>query len=577
MALTTIDDRGLKTPIDLLDNEKIRFGTGNDLEVFHNGSASWIKDTGTGGLNILSNLLWLGNTGGTETFIQCTEDGSVELWYNGVKTFETTTDGVTVKGSEGGNAFLYVYADEGDDNGDKWRHLATVGGQYFLSNYASGGWEHNIGCTGNGAVELYYDNSKKLETVANGIKTEANLFLNDSTDGNTGRLKLGDGQDIQIYHTGSHSYLDHRNTGHLYIRANVGGDVDSNIIIQPLSGEHGIITKHNGASELYYDNSKKFETDSQGVSVTGAYYGSDWVKLQHDNKGFTSGASDDLQIYHDGTDSHIDNITGGLAIKDTGGYMRLKSDDLKLESATDEDYIACTANGAVELFHNNSKKLETTADGIFVKNSIKIEESSGSEYYLIATNSYGGLEFQNETTKIAEFTDANTLELQDNLKFAVDGKGINFGVAETGNATSSIFHDYEEGTWSGSLVANGNQSTLFGTTTGRYTKIGRMCTVSIKFDDVDCSGIDSGNYIQILGSPFTGINSNNVGDVSHNAFTSNVGFNDERKHFFKMQLNGSAWTGYESRHDNTSQPWYSQNWDSSSLTLFFTGHYTTNT
>jgi hypothetical protein len=32
MALTTIDDRGLKTPIDLIDNEKIRLGTGNDLK-----------------------------------------------------------------------------------------------------------------------------------------------------------------------------------------------------------------------------------------------------------------------------------------------------------------------------------------------------------------------------------------------------------------------------------------------------------------------------------------------------------------------------------------------------------------
>ena len=33
MALTKVDDRGLKTPIDLLDNEKIRLGTGNDLEI----------------------------------------------------------------------------------------------------------------------------------------------------------------------------------------------------------------------------------------------------------------------------------------------------------------------------------------------------------------------------------------------------------------------------------------------------------------------------------------------------------------------------------------------------------------
>ena len=42
MALTTIDDRGLKTPIDLLDDEKIRFGTSDDLEIFHGGGHSKI-------------------------------------------------------------------------------------------------------------------------------------------------------------------------------------------------------------------------------------------------------------------------------------------------------------------------------------------------------------------------------------------------------------------------------------------------------------------------------------------------------------------------------------------------------
>ena len=44
MALTKIDDRGLTTPIDLLDNEKIRFGTGNDLEIYHDGSNGWLKN-----------------------------------------------------------------------------------------------------------------------------------------------------------------------------------------------------------------------------------------------------------------------------------------------------------------------------------------------------------------------------------------------------------------------------------------------------------------------------------------------------------------------------------------------------
>ena len=53
MALTTIDDRGLKTPIDLLDNEKIRFGTGNDLEIYHSGAHTFLVNT-TGALVLKS-------------------------------------------------------------------------------------------------------------------------------------------------------------------------------------------------------------------------------------------------------------------------------------------------------------------------------------------------------------------------------------------------------------------------------------------------------------------------------------------------------------------------------------------
>ena len=53
MTLTTVNDRGLTTPIDLLDNEKIRFGdaTTPDLEIYHNGTNSKIENN-TGNLTL---------------------------------------------------------------------------------------------------------------------------------------------------------------------------------------------------------------------------------------------------------------------------------------------------------------------------------------------------------------------------------------------------------------------------------------------------------------------------------------------------------------------------------------------
>ena len=80
MALTKIDDRGLKTPVDLLDNEKIRFGTGNDLEIYHPGSHGYITE-GTGNLKISAasgpvQIL----KGSSEDLAKFTPDGSCELY-----------------------------------------------------------------------------------------------------------------------------------------------------------------------------------------------------------------------------------------------------------------------------------------------------------------------------------------------------------------------------------------------------------------------------------------------------------------------------------------------------------------
>jgi hypothetical protein len=71
------------------------------------------------------------------------------------------------------------------------------------------------------------------------------------------------------------------------------------------------------------------------------------------------GASDDLQIYHDGNHSFIDdNGTGNLKITSNGGGIDL--------TAGGEDMAKFVPNGAVELYHDNSKKIETTAAGATV-------------------------------------------------------------------------------------------------------------------------------------------------------------------------------------------------------------------
>jgi hypothetical protein len=84
------------------DNVKAKFGTGDDLEIYHSGSHSIIKDTGTGDLKIKTSLLNLENAAGTANLAYFRDGGNVELYHNGSKKIETTATGVTVTGAIGG-------------------------------------------------------------------------------------------------------------------------------------------------------------------------------------------------------------------------------------------------------------------------------------------------------------------------------------------------------------------------------------------------------------------------------------------------------------------------------------------
>ena len=82
----------------LTDNIEARFGNAGDLKIYHDGSDSYIKDSGTGNLKVLSSQFEAYNAAGSQYMIRCIEGASIELYEGGSKKFETTTTGVTVTG-----------------------------------------------------------------------------------------------------------------------------------------------------------------------------------------------------------------------------------------------------------------------------------------------------------------------------------------------------------------------------------------------------------------------------------------------------------------------------------------------
>ena len=94
-----LDSAGVKT-VQFNDNEKQIFGTGGDLEIYHDGSSSYIRNT-TNFLNIRSGITQLMPPSGTEVMAKFIEDGAAELYHNNVKKLETTSTGTDITGTLG--------------------------------------------------------------------------------------------------------------------------------------------------------------------------------------------------------------------------------------------------------------------------------------------------------------------------------------------------------------------------------------------------------------------------------------------------------------------------------------------
>jgi len=83
----------------LSDSDKATFGAGDDLQIYHDGSNSYVSDTGTGGLYLKgSNEIALRNASNENIFLGLT-DGSAYVYHNGLVKLATTSTGIDVTGT----------------------------------------------------------------------------------------------------------------------------------------------------------------------------------------------------------------------------------------------------------------------------------------------------------------------------------------------------------------------------------------------------------------------------------------------------------------------------------------------
>ena len=89
----------LQTHLNMGDEDKIKLGASGDLEIFHDGNNSFIKDTGTGSLYLqASDSVFITNASGNENKARFDTDGAVTLYHNNAAKIATASDGVNVTG-----------------------------------------------------------------------------------------------------------------------------------------------------------------------------------------------------------------------------------------------------------------------------------------------------------------------------------------------------------------------------------------------------------------------------------------------------------------------------------------------
>ena len=96
------------------DNVKAKFGTGNDLEIYHSGTASFISDTGTGNLRLTTNKLNVMNANNDSDMIKATEGGQVKLYNDGNEKLATIGAGIKITGSLDMNGGEVILDADGD-------------------------------------------------------------------------------------------------------------------------------------------------------------------------------------------------------------------------------------------------------------------------------------------------------------------------------------------------------------------------------------------------------------------------------------------------------------------------------
>ena len=274
-----------------------------------------------------------------------------------------------------------------------------------------------------GAVTLYHNNAAKLATYAAGVNVTGQL--NATTlhvpDGSTG-LQIGSSNDTKFFHDGNNSKITHSGSGGLYLGA------DTFAIQKGDHSENYLAGFADGTVEIYHNGSVKLSTDAAGVNVVGGLdvgnvTSTGHVTLNQDNGTIYLGAGSDLRLFHDGSNSFINNTTA------TAGALSIKSHDINLMSTGSENMAKFEQDGPVRLYHDNAQKLMTLSTGVNITGDLEVSGNLNITGDINST-SVTNLDVIDKTITVANNAGSSS---------AADGAGL---IVDTGGTVPSLLWDH---------------------------------------------------------------------------------------------------------------------------------------
>jgi hypothetical protein len=357
------------------------------------------------------------------------------------------TSGITGNGVQG----LQGFSGEIGNNGAQGTTGSGSQGTQGVNGVGSAGMQGAAGFNGSQGAQ----GTQGLQSIQglqglDGLDTTSSVNFADNI-----KATFGTGNDLEIYHNGTHSFIEDTGGGSLYLK---GGPQ----LKLMNDGENALLAQKDGAVTLYYDNVAKIATTSTGIDVTGQMVSSS-IKTAEGTTGeiqlglgtaLTTGAGTyDSTLRWDGSSGNmlfsqgaVEKMRIGNAGVNVTGTVSSSAEVNVTSTGVDGTYTPIL-RGVYSGNANEVNSIETTVSSTATGSGFQFNVSNG-----------GGSAAQTEALRITR-----------------DGTYAPLGIKLGGEAAANLLDDYEEGTWTPTLTMDTGSVAITGAI-GTYTKIGRTVT-----------------------------------------------------------------------------------------------------